>query len=64
MDFKYVYLKIFIFENYVFSILVKKGGNVINLRWVCWFWEVCGDKEVFYVLSKYIVVCINYFYGV
>lgn len=63
MDFKHVYLKIFILENYVPSTSVKKGGNVINLRRVCRFREVRGDKEAPYVPSKYTAVCTNHFYG-
>lgn len=42
---------------------MKKGGNVINLRRVCRFREVRGDKEAPYVPSKYTAVCTNHFYG-
>lgn len=50
-------------QNYVPSTSVKKGGNVINLRRVCRFREVRGDKEAPYVPSKYTAVCTNHFYG-
>lgn len=62
MDFKHVYLKIFI-PKIMFPVLQWRREVTFILRRVCRFREVRGDKEAPYVPSKYTAVCTNHFYG-